>query len=278
MNDKYYEQAVACVKDRVLPAQMELYRSCCGDLDRIYGEAMNGNGYFGKVIVPGHVYELGYEKCTCPKVLSGQITDPEHCNCSRQSILYILSHQEPDSEFEVDILETILNGAEHCRFRITKKWDKNMSLQLLKAGTSDALTLNEISKRAFDSDVFLGGPSAGGPPGYMSVSFHTEMARQGHLYKLTEDGRIVGGAILFLQDDALNIGRIFIAPEHFRKGCGSFMMQEIESLFPGVKEFTLDTPDWNTRTNSFYTKLGYTEIKRDSGLVYYSKSKEDKPE
>ena len=31
MNDKYYEQAAACVKDRVLPAQMELYRSCNGD-------------------------------------------------------------------------------------------------------------------------------------------------------------------------------------------------------------------------------------------------------
>ncbi len=149
-----------------------------------------------------------------------------------------------------------------------------MSLQLLKAGTSDALTLNGISKRAFDSDVFVGGPS-GGPPEYMSVSFHTKMARQGHLYKLTEKGLIVGGAILFLQADALNIGRIFIAPEHFRKGYGSYMMQEIESMFTGVKEFTLDTPGWNTRTNSFYTKLGYTEIKRDRGLVYYSKRKVD---
>ena len=143
-----------------------------------------------------------------------------------------------------------------------------MNLQLLKAGASDALTLNEISKRAFDSDVFMGRPSAGGPPGYLSVSFHTEMARQGHLYKLTEEGRIVGGAILFLQADVLNIGRIFVAPEHFRKGYGSIMMQEIESMFPGVKEFTLDTPDWNIRTNAFYTKLGYTEIKRDSGFVY----------
>ena len=146
-----------------------------------------------------------------------------------------------------------------------------MSLQLLKAGTSDALTLNGISKRAFDSDVFLGGPSAGGPPGYMSVSFHTEMARQGHLYKLTEEGQIVGGAILFLQGDALNIGRIFVAPEHFRKGYGSFMMREIESMFPGVKEFTLDTPEWNIRTNSFYAKLGYTEIKRNNDLVFYTK-------
>ena len=146
-----------------------------------------------------------------------------------------------------------------------------MSLQLLKAGTSDALTLNGISKRAFDSDVFVGGPSAGGPPGYMSVSFHAKMARQGHLYKLTDEGLIIGGAILFLKDDVLNVGRIFVAPEHFRKGYGSFMMHEIEAMFPGVKEFALDTPAWNIRTNSFYSKQGYTEIKRNNDFVFYTK-------
>ena len=146
-----------------------------------------------------------------------------------------------------------------------------MSLRLIKAGTSDALTLNGISKRSFDSDALIGGPLSGGPPGYMSVPFHTKMARQGHLYKLTDDGLIVGGAILFLKGDKLNVGRIFVAPEHFRKGYGSFMMREIEKLFPEVKEFTLDTPVWNARTNSLYSKLGYKEIKRDKEFVYYSK-------
>ena len=146
-----------------------------------------------------------------------------------------------------------------------------MSLKFQKASTSDALTLNGMSKRAFDSDVNFGGPSSGGPPGYMSVPFHTKMARQGHLYKLTEDGLIVGGAILFLKGDELNVGRIFVSPEHFRKGYGIFMMQEIEKLFPDVKEFTLDTPVWNIRTNAFYSKLGYTEIKRDKEFVFYSK-------
>ena len=146
-----------------------------------------------------------------------------------------------------------------------------MGLQLSKAGTSDALTLNGISKRAFDSDVLVGGPSKGGPPGYMSVPFHTKMARQGHLYKLTVDGLIVGGAILFLKDGVLNVGRIFIAPEHFRKGYGVFIMQEIEKMFPEAKEFTLDTPEWNIRTNAFYKKLGYAEVKHDNGFVYYSK-------
>ena len=43
-----------------------------------------------------------------------------------------------------------------------------MSLQLLKAGTPDALTLTGISKRAFDSDILVGAESTGGPPGYMS--------------------------------------------------------------------------------------------------------------
>ena len=130
-----------------------------------------------------------------------------------------------------------------------------------------------ISKAAFDSDINVGVPEAGGPPDYDSVPWHIQMKNEGHLLQAVIDGEIVGGAILFLQGDVLNVGRIFVASEHFRKGYGSLMMQEIESMFPEVKEFTLDTPDRNIRTNSFYKKLGYTEIKRDRGLVYYSKRK-----
>ncbi len=147
-----------------------------------------------------------------------------------------------------------------------------MNLQFLLAGTSDALTLTGISKRSFETDILVGGPSKGGPPGYMSVSFHTKMARMKHLFKLTENGLIVGGAILSLKDDVLNIERIFVVPENFRKGYGIFMMQEIEDLFPGVKKYMLDTPEWNIRTNSFYKKLGYKEIQRNKGLIYYVKS------
>lgn len=91
------------------------------------------------------------------------------------------------------------------------------------------------------------------------------------LYKLVDDYKIVGGALLFLKDDELNVGRIFVAPEHFRKGFGIFMMQQIEENFPEVKVFTLDTPIWNVRTNAFYQKLGYSEVRRDGDFVYYEK-------
>ena len=144
-------------------------------------------------------------------------------------------------------------------------------LMFSKAGTSDALILNCISKQSFDSDKEVGAPSAGGPPGYMSLKFHMKMARSNHLYKLVDHGLIVGGAILFPDGDTLNIGRIFISPEHFHKGYGTYMMREIEAMFPDAKTFALDTPVWNTRTNAFYTKLGYTEVRRSDEFVYYSK-------
>ena len=147
-----------------------------------------------------------------------------------------------------------------------------MSLQFSKASTSDALILNCISKQAFDSDTDAGAPSKGGPPGYMSLSFHMKMARTFHLYKLTDNGLIVGGAILFPEKGRLNIGRIFVSPEHFRKGYGSRMIHEIEAMFPEAREFTLDTPAWNIRTNQFYTKLGYSEAGRDREFVCYRKS------
>ena len=148
-----------------------------------------------------------------------------------------------------------------------------MSLQFTKAGTSDAPVLNAVSKHAFESDAAIGGPSAGGPPGYMSLKFHIKMARSGHLYKLTESGLILGGAILFPEGEVLNVARIFISPEHFRKGYGKAMMREIEAMFPEAKEFRLDTPAWNFRTNRFYSSLGYTEVKRSGDLIYFSKAR-----
>ena len=149
-----------------------------------------------------------------------------------------------------------------------------MSFKFLKARTADAVSLMCISKKAFDSDVEVGARGAGGPPGYATLSFHTKMARMNCLYKLVDDYKIVGGAILFLKGNELNIGRIFVDPEYFRKGYGIFMMQQIEESFAEVKVFTLDTPIWNVRTNAFYQKLGYVEVRRDGDFVYYEKRRD----
>ena len=116
----YKEEAIECVKDCVLPLHKQIYAKYNGDFDRIYSEGYNSRSYQGRVITPGLEYELSYLECSCPKVKCGLRTNPEQCECSRQSILYILSQLEPASQFQVRIVNTILRGSDRCTFRITR--------------------------------------------------------------------------------------------------------------------------------------------------------------
>lgn len=99
------------------------------------------------------------------------------------------------------------------------------------------------------------------------------MMRQRHLFTALDGEKIVGGAIVFVDRNAMYIGRIFVDPDRFRSGCGTALMAALEGLVPEVEFFRLDTPVWNVRTNSFYKKLGYTETGRDEESVYYQKKK-----
>ena len=117
---RYREEAIECVKDHVLQIHKQIYAKYEGDFDRIFTEGYNSKSYTGRVIEPGKIYELGYLECTCPKVKYGQRNHPQQCGCSRQSILYILSQLELDSQFDVRIENTILRGSDRCTFRITK--------------------------------------------------------------------------------------------------------------------------------------------------------------
>ena len=130
-----------------------------------------------------------------------------------------------------------------------------------------------ISKAAFDSDIHVGASEADAPPDYDSIEWHIQMKNEGHLLQVVKAGEIVGGAILFLDKDGetLYIGRIFLDPVHYRKGYGLSLMKMVETFYPDIKKIKLDTPLWNVRTNAFYTKLGYCEVKRDKEFAYYQK-------
>ena len=126
----YREEAIACVKDNVLPIHQQIYAKYNGDFDRIYTEAYNSNSYTGKVLVPGKVYELSYLECSYTKVKCGARSCPEQCECSRQSILYILSQLEPNSNFDVQIVNTILRGGDRCTFRITRRTEMKRQIAI----------------------------------------------------------------------------------------------------------------------------------------------------
>ena len=115
----YRNKAVNCVKNTVLPIQKSQFKECGCSLDEQYKKYGDTEHFFGKVIEPGHIYEMGYPKCVCPEVLSGKTHDKTHCECSRQSILYILEQLLPGKTITVKTIETVLEGAEKCRFHVT---------------------------------------------------------------------------------------------------------------------------------------------------------------
>jgi len=115
----YRNKAINCVKNTVLPLQREQFEKCGHCLDEQYRCYGNTEHLFAEIIEEGRVYEIGYPKCVCPEVITGEVKDPAHCECSRQSILYIIGNLLPDKEISVEIIETVLGGAEKCRFKLT---------------------------------------------------------------------------------------------------------------------------------------------------------------
>ncbi|MCH1942283.1 GNAT family N-acetyltransferase [Holdemania massiliensis] len=146
-------------------------------------------------------------------------------------------------------------------------------MKLEKVENKQIEKIVSMSKRAFETDVEVGGSFDGYPPEYDSVIWHEQMLKEDHLYQAVEGNKVVGGTILFLNENNNNlyIGRIFIDSVYHRKGYGISLMECIENFYPDVKEINLDTPLWNIRTNSFYKKLGYIEVKREDGFVFYQK-------
>ena len=146
-------------------------------------------------------------------------------------------------------------------------------MRIEKANVEDIENIVEMSKNAFHTDINVGGVDGDCPPDYDSLVWHKQMADEGHLYKAISDNKLIGVAILFLDENLkhLYIGRIFIDSVYHGKGYGIKLMKSIETNFPYIKQIDLDTPSWNVRTNSFYQKIGYSIIKEEDGFVFYHK-------
>ena len=113
------EKAVRCVRETVLPVQRAQFEACGRSLDAQYQKYGDTEVFFARVLQPGHRYEVGYPQCVCPEVREGAVTDAAHCECSRQSVLYILEQLLPEKRITVQTVETVLGGGSRCRFAVT---------------------------------------------------------------------------------------------------------------------------------------------------------------
>ena len=94
------------------------YEKANGDMDVFFSEANELPGVRCETIEKGSVYDLYFMECTCGLHKQGYVSTPLLCECSKQSILYVLQSLWKDRTFQVTICESILRGSLHCRMRI----------------------------------------------------------------------------------------------------------------------------------------------------------------
>ena len=82
----------------------------------------------------------------------------------------------------------------------------------------------------------------------------------GVAYRIREDGRIVGGLVLKLDEETQHneLELLFVNPEAHSKGIGYAAWQEVERLYPETLIWETCTPYFETRNIHFYVnKCGF---------------------
>ena len=120
-------------------------------------------------------------------------------------------------------------------------------------------------------DAFAGFiPLIGRAPWPMFQDYIARVA-QGAVWVLTEDGAVVGVAVLQFNDDHLFLDTIAIAPPHQAKGHGGRLLAfvEAEARRRGYDETRMHMHLTMTRGIALYRTLGYTEYARSEVDGYH---------
>lgn len=133
-------------------------------------------------------------------------------------------------------------------------------LSVRRAEQKDASALSIIQRHAFEEDIERYGERSD-CPAYETLERLEQKIFAFDYYVLEENGRIIGGAVMRpLSDDEMRLSRIYIEPRYHNLGVGKFFMQHLESVYPQMKTWGLDTPFKNFRNHHFYESLGYVKI------------------
>ena len=107
-----------CVQCGTIQIYKDLYKHAVGDLDQFFAKANELPGGRCETIEKGSVYDLYFMECTCGLHKQGYVSTPLLCECSKQSILYVLHSLWKNRQFNLSICGSILRGNPECKMRI----------------------------------------------------------------------------------------------------------------------------------------------------------------
>ena len=94
-------------------------------------------------------------------------------------------------------------------------------MYIVKAEANQEEKIVDMSVRAFETDVYVGGLKGDCPPEFDS-EWHKQMAREGHLYQAMIGKDLVGAAIIFPDETekSVCIGRLLLIASIIEKFMG----------------------------------------------------------
>ena len=157
------------------------------------------------------------------------------------------------------------------------------TVKIEKANMEDALILTGLKKNVFDTEKekWLGSQEDImdhniQPPGYDSTEMTKYMISELNYFKILYEGILVGGLILTVVGKRHGrVDRIFVDPLYQGKGIGTMVMECMESEYPEVMTWELETSSRQLNNHHFYEKMGYKKIfEADDEFCYEKKMKE----
>ena len=148
-----------------------------------------------------------------------------------------------------------------------------------KAGYDDLREILNLQYLAYQSEAELFG-SKDIPPLKQTLADVTEEYNNGIILKMTDESNVIIGSVRAKENNGtVYIGKLFVHPEHRQKGCGTQLLNEIESYFPD-KRYELFTSTRSKDNIRLYQKLGYEKFAQETvndelKFVYMEKEKKN---
>ncbi|HEY5808289.1 MAG TPA: GNAT family N-acetyltransferase [Povalibacter sp.] len=119
-------------------------------------------------------------------------------------------------------------------------------------------TILELQQLAYQSEAKLYEDWTVPPLTQSLASLREELAASVVVLKAEMAGRIVGSVRATASGDSCTIGRLIVHPQCQRRGIGSLLMREIETVFANACRYELFTGSRSDSNIRLYQHLGYT--------------------
>jgi ribosomal protein S18 acetylase RimI-like enzyme len=140
-------------------------------------------------------------------------------------------------------------------------------LQILNASVEDAAAIQELLRETW-KDTYGNHLSQETLDevykNWQSIEFLTQQIENPAIYfpLAKEEDEVLGLATTFRREDTILMFRLYVSPQHQRKGIGELLLKAVMEHFQGAKKIQLNVEAMNPKGQSFYKKQGFKEIKR----------------